>query len=368
MKATFTVLLLAAFVSVGFCQDYEPFPYESPEDITVRTGWVDVALDAFVEADPPSDNGDELNLTDGRNRENEGDAFVAWQGISEPLEIIIDLERVEDDLSSFRAFWAMDATGQGGPVADYIDETNVAVSLDGVNYTNLGVAFSEDYSEANVDDYTIRHVVNDLTILEPVSAQFIRFRVENPPSNVMCSEIAVLREVSIPDTAQNIAAGKSYVTNPPGNDGSRPDDGVRLTDGALSVDAGTDTTGWGGLTAEQQISITIDLGKNENNLAAFRAWYNAWETAFVFVVGTVYVDISADGQNFTNIGLVPKLYDHDDDPSFSNVPYLLIPDEPVQARYVRFLTQGSNDNFWDSFASEFEVYQDSVNVGDWQLY
>ena len=369
MKPALTALLLLLVPLAAFPQDEPLFPYESPEDITVRTGWDDVALDAFVEVFPPPSGGaPEDVLTNGLNRENEAAQFVAWQGLSEPLEIVVELDEPVGDLSSFRVFWAVDATGQGGPVADFVGETLVLVSQDGETYTEIGTAMTEDLSEAGVDDFTIRHTVNDLTLDQAVGARFVQFRIPEPPANVMCSEVAVLREVVIPSDAVNVAVGKNYVTDPPGNDGSRPDDGIRLTDGALSVDATTDTTGWGGLPGTQEISITIDLGSVLNNLVGFRAWYNAWEMAFVFVTGTVNVETSEDGNAFTPVGRVPKLYDHDDDPSFSNIPYLLIPDQPVRARYVRFWTQGSDDNFWDSFVSELEVYQGTTDVEEWYLY
>ena len=73
---------------------------------------------------------------------------------------------------------------------------------------------------------------------------------------------------------------KASPSSPPGNDGSRPDDGIRLTNGSLAADAGADVTGWAGLTSADEISTTIDLGQVEENLVAFRAWYNAWEIAF----------------------------------------------------------------------------------------
>ena len=370
MKLLIVLALFLSLPPLAFAQLEEPpFPYESPEDITLRTGWQNVAFDAYVEVMPPSSMGpSEDALVDGLNRENESAQFVAWQGVGEPLEIILDLEQNVSDLRSFRVFWAVNATGEGGPFGEFVEETVVSVSADGETYTELGIATSEDMSEAGGGDYTIRHVVNDLTLSQPVSAQFIRFALPDPPVDVMCSEVAVLREVAIPGDAVNIAQGKAYVTDPPGNDGSRPDDGIRLTNGALSADASTDTTGWAGFVSTQQISITVDLGETADNLVAFRAWYNAWEFAFVFVVGAVYVEVSEDGSTFTPVGMVPKLYDHDDDPIFSNVPYLLIPETPVRARYVRFWTQASDDNYWDSFASEFEVYQGTTPVESWFLF
>ena len=372
MKLALPIALLLAVPFAAFAQDEEiPFPYESPEDITVRSGWEDIALDAYaISYPPPTGPGAEEDvLTNGLNRENEAGQFVAWQGLAEPLEIVVELDEPASDISSFRIFWAVDGTGEGGAVADFVPETVVLISQDGVDYTEVGIATTEDLSEAGSSDFTVRHSSNDLTLDDPVEAQFIQFLLPDPPPNVMCSEATVLRRVEIPENAVNIAVEKSYVTDPPGNDGSRPDDGIRLTDGALSEDASTGTTGWAGITSADQISITIDLGGVQDRLVAFRAWYNAWEMAFVFVVGTVYVDVSEDGDAFTTIGLAPKLYDHDDNPSFSNVPYLIVPEQPVRARYVRFWTQGSDDNYWDSFASEFEVYQGvATHVESWSLF
>ncbi|MFH1741249.1 MAG: discoidin domain-containing protein [bacterium] len=367
MKPAIYLALFSLISLVVFAQDEPIMPYESPEDITVRTGWDDVALNAYVESIPmPSQS--ELILTDGLNRENEGAGFVSW-GWDTSLDILVDLGEVKEGLKSFRLFWGVDFTGLGGPVGDYVNETQVSISIDGTNYTDLGVATSEDMSQPGTTDYTIRHCVNDLTLDQAVTSRYVYFSVEDMPQNVMCSEIAVLREISIPSDATNIAVDKPYVTDPPGNDGSRPDDGIRLTDGALAVAASTDVTGWSGFTSADEISTTIDLGKVEENLVAFRAWYNAWEIAFVFVVGTVYVEVSEDGNQFTRLGFVPKLYDHDDYPPFSNVPYLLIPGEPVSARYVRFLTMGSDDNTFDVFASEFEVYQGvPTSVSGWELF
>ena len=368
MRYSIAALSLCMVVCAAMAQDEFLFPYESPDDITVRTGWEDVALGAFVKVSPEGSQPAEI-LTDGLNRENEGERFIAWQGLGEPLEIVVDLGQIRDDLLSFRVFWAVDYTGLGGPVADWVAETQVSVSTNGTNYTVLGNASSEDMSKPNANDYTIRHCVNDLTLTQPVSGRYVRFYVENPPANVMCSEVTVLREIAVPADATNIAVGKPYVTDPPGNDGSRPDDGIRLTDGQLAADASTDVTGWVSFPSTEVINITIDLGALEHNLVAFRAWYAAWESAFVFVVGTMYVEVSDNGTDFTRLGMVPKLYDQDEDPSFVNVPYLLIPQQPVSARYVRFITMGSDSNTFTTFACELEVYQGvPTGVSSWELF
>ncbi len=368
MKFSIVAVSLCMVVCTAMAQDEFLFPYESPDDITVRTGWEDVALGGYVEVWPVGSQSEDI-LTDGLNRENEGERFIAWQGLTEPLEIVVDLGQTRDDLLSFRVFWAVDYTGQGGPVADWIAETQVSVSTNGTNYTVLGNASSEDMSEPGANDYTIRHSINDLTLTQPVSGRYVRFYVESPPGNVMCSEVAVLREIAIPADATNIAVGKPYMTDPPGNDGSRPDDGIRLTDGQLAADASTDVTGWMNFTGLDALNITIDLGAVEHDLVAFRSWYAAWEMAFVFVVGTAYVEVSDNGTEFTRLGMVPKLYDHDDDPPFSNVPYLLIPEQPVSARYVRFVTMGSDSNTFTTFACELEVYQGvPTGVSSWELF
>lgn len=141
------------------------------------------------------------------------------------------------------------------------------------------------------------------------------------------------------DVASNLAIGKSYTTSYAA-DPKYPDDGTLLTDGKVSNSFNADK--WAGYIRSSYMSIVLDLGKVEDNLADFyvstlrKTEYGIGSPAYVLF------EISNDGKTYRKLG---KAYPPSDVNKDYYFEYRINLKETVSARYVR-MSFGSVDSSW----------------------
>ena len=151
----------------------------------------------------------------------------------------------------------------------------------------------------------------------------------------------------------NLAEGKPYTVSEPSNDnwGAGDPEGKKLTDGVVGPPAAGGvypmySLGW---NAGQKPEITVDLGSTQT-CAAFRVdagggwpWWDALQGE---VEDEVEVLTSTDGAAYTSCGQVemnprradiPVNHMLPDDEKLTAYLFTLVPPDPVQARYVRFV-------------------------------
>ncbi|HUV39273.1 MAG TPA: discoidin domain-containing protein, partial [Planctomycetota bacterium] len=151
---------------------------------------------------------------------------------------------------------------------------------------------------------------------------------------------------------RNLAEGKPYTCSIPSGDGygAGDPDGNKLTDGIVGPPVS------GGVAFRPALiwnrgsnpEITVDLGKTEK-CGAFRiqlGGYPWWDAVKGEVKDKVEVLVSDDGNEFKSVGFfnlnlrwkdIPANFAFNDDETFCGHNYEMIPEKPVEARYVRYV-------------------------------
>lgn len=145
------------------------------------------------------------------------------------------------------------------------------------------------------------------------------------------SDTAYIHVVDYADL--NLALGKSTICSGYENVGTKPEN---ATDGALD-------TRWSSRFQDGEW-ITVDLGKVYGINRVKLYWEAAYATYFD-------IQVSEDGVQYTNA--------YTDKDSRGGVQDILLPEAPVQARYVRILCHTRNTNYGSSLY-EIEVYGEPV--------
>ena len=150
---------------------------------------------------------------------------------------------------------------------------------------------------------------------------------------------------------RNLAEGKPYTCSIPSGKGwgAGDPDNKKLTDGIVGppVSGGVAFRPAALWRKGSNPEITVDLGKTEK-CGAFRVqlggfpWWNAIKGE---VKDTVELLVSNDGKEFKNLGFfdlnlrwkdIPANHAFNDDEKFCGHNFEMIPEKPVEARYVRF--------------------------------
>ncbi len=325
-----------------------------------RGGLSNLALGCSYESsvpahgDYPDPNG--TMLTDGVKGGDTiyGTGWVGWIGNSEPVEVTVDLGKVQE----FYEIAVTTLEGEGG--VTYPDYVTFSVSSDQNSFTELHTGLKpEDVPENSVYDYTYSSP-------EAIVGRYVKVTF---PAASWCflSEITVMGEASIEPNESNILSGVKYTTSL--RDGSANwgtgdfheehlDEGrVRLTDGVTAkTDAWRDTAVVGFHTpmldevTDKRVDITFLFdGEKTFQQVQFDAFQD--QGNWIYLPSGVQIEyLGSDGQwqELYN-GTLPSSSNH----RFRYV-YVVPDGESITAEGLRFYITCSSDFAW-LFIDEIEA-------------
>ena len=236
---------------------------------------------------------DGVRLTDGAKSETDGGSVACYSGWDAytAAEVIVDLG-AKAKSNTYTIYGAYGFYGILTPT-----DFEVFVSNDGKSFTSVGktgeivpVGVGKQMSDGivNMYKYTVT-AANDQT------ARYVKFKV-NPQNFVWIDEV----EVAIAESVKlTVSSGKKYTTSGELH-GTFYDNGVRLTDGALSTPEGGNVeyySGWGnGVNAV----VTVDLGYVMNT--DVYTVYGAYGFYGIDAPVSMKVEVSENGTSFTQVG------------------------------------------------------------------
>ena len=160
-------------------------------------------------------------------------------------------------------------------------------------------------------------------------------------------------EVEDPNIKRPISYQKSYTVTGNTRTDNFKDDGVKLTDGKIVANGGT--AGSAGLPVADGPSVTVDLGDTYRvDKFTIHAFGGQWG---ITIITGFTVAISTDGENFTELTDASVAGEAEGD--WQTTTFTIALDEPVEARYVKFVSIGGN-YLW---ADEVEVWETEKEVG-----
>ncbi len=124
------------------------------------------------------------------------------------------------------------------------------------------------------------------------------------------------------------SANKSYTTKGTAH-ANYPDDGVRLTDGIIGKDGGSNHSGWSGTT-----EIVVDLGES-TSVNTFRAFLAGGQWGITYPA-SLTVSYSNDGNSYTQIGSDASADLMINSIVWDTYSMTVTTEAPVKARYVKF--------------------------------
>jgi len=162
----------------------------------------------------------------------------------------------------------------------------------------------------------------------------------------------MVSEVRILSDGANLAPAARYALRPaptPDADGGYPDDGMRLTDGAIATTFDPKAlTGW---TDDEPRTLTVDFGQ-EASVRRVVTWTLAGGLYGIYAPASVLVELSADGVTWQQAGSVARPADLTEDGALKALPLEVASAAPRLARMVRVTVRGGRG--W-TMLSEVEV-------------
>jgi len=312
-------------------------------------------------------------LTDGIRSSSEivnytDESLSGYLAKEKSLEVVVDLGFECDKLYGFKVGYL--ATSTAGISAPTI--IKVQVSLDNSEWKDVGELEKPIYIENAVQEAS-------LFVDECVSARYVRFYLEGSAAWLFLDEVIVIanvdsteQEVQYLDAVNSAYQQLGTVVRPDsGNDINRElskvliskgakyttdgeqienfkDNGKKLTDGNLSGYYQGET--WVGFEGGRDVTVTIDLGKTVDDIAAVEASFFANTSVKLYMPVAIKVcAISADDER-TELGILygsAML-------SNGNYKYSLPLAKTVSARYIEFTMVSTESKMY--LVEEFAVY------------
>lgn len=192
-----------------------------------------------------------------------------------------------------------------------------------------------------IDEVEVYADVDEPEKTDTVKLSYENENIDRNAWKALSDGVSVAPEYSI-----NIAAGAEYKFNDCTFDDRAPQNDTFLTDCARTGRYFGDDV-WVGIDGQQGGAVTVDLGKKQSDLYAFRA-HMLGSGANMVLPDYVEVYGSADGKEYVLLGRVYAASGQD------NFDFTLIMQEYVSARYIRFVFPKGTKNYW---IEELEVYK-----------
>ncbi len=358
----------------------EKIPVENPKNASViSTGKPYTNTATPGDAYPDSYT---TELTDGQfGPEETGDYTDSkYSGYTDAtVYVTIDLGQVYDTIYEFRCgFLSTNTAGIYPPKG-----VTISASVDGEKFTNVGYCTLPEFKEDCRADAVLRSEYY-------VSARYIKFAVSKAAAWVFLDELVVIanedtgsqldgaflelikqsydalgtvkyegkKEIDKSLALQLVSKGAKYKATK-SSLSTFPDDNTRLTDGVFTgfFESGV----WVGYEGGEAVSITVDLGKNRDDLSVFRTeCYSNMNVGTYMPVAVTY-SVSDDNKTFTDIGRVFGVA------SGQNVyDFPLILSKAASGRYVKFTFEATDTKMY--LVEEVAVYANTGIVESNKIY
>ncbi len=358
----------------------EKIPVEDPENASViSTGKPYTNTATPGDAYPDSYT---TELTDGQfGPEETGDYTDAkYSGYTDStVYVTVDLGQVYDTIYEFRCgFLSTDTAGIYPPKG-----VSVSASVDGEKFTRVGNCVMPEFKADCRADAVLRSEYY-------VSARYIKFAVEKNAAWVFIDELVVIanedtgsqidgaflelikqsydalgtvkyegkKDIDKSLALQLVSKGAKYKASQ-NSLSAFPDDNTRLTDGVFTgfFESGI----WVGYEGGEAVSITVDLGKNRDDLSVFRTECYSNINVGTYMPVAVTYSVSDDNKTFTDIGRVFGVA------SGQNVyDFPLILSKAASGRYVRFTLEATDTKMY--LVEEVAVYANTGVVDSNKIY
>ncbi len=304
------------------------------------------------------------------------------------LDITVDLGEVKDKIYSFEtAYLATTSAGISPPASVF-----VRYSIDGENWQSAGSAVKPEYKED-----TIQSAV--LTLDKYVQARYVKFTITKGSAWLFLTEVSVFADIEAADKnlefldkitqlyakddkthqerlselkkvsgdsvdrTQNkiyVSKGKGYTLSLEPDTARYSNPEGKLTDGR-AIDSIYESGDWVGFKDGKALEITLDLGKEYEDLADFEISFFNNYAADIALPDYVLFCVSSDNSNYTDIGMVygPANREYD---SF-NFAFRAV--DGIKGRYVRFCIPESDYEWYLIEEAAVFRYESGEKETDW---